>query len=156
MSSDTVAVSSDVVAVSPDAVAMSPDAVAVSSDTVAMSPDAVVVSPDAVAVVADHPDASLCPEEQGSNDMTPMDTSIQGETPNTLHASFNNAQPRELPPLKCTSLPPNAGRGTLIKQLFTPRGAFAAPRVVCPPPVVRKSAKELTALEPSTLPPLLP
>ena len=44
----------------------------------------------------------------------------------------------------------------MIKQLFAPRGAFAAPQVVCPPPVARKPAKELTALEPSTLPPLLP
>ena len=44
----------------------------------------------------------------------------------------------------------------MVKQLFAPRGAFAAPRMVCPPPVARKHAKELTALEPSTLPPLLP
>ncbi len=143
VSPDTVAVSPDTVAVSPDTVAMSPDTVAVSSDTVAMSPDTVAVSPDTVAVVADHPDAPLCPEEQGSNDETPMDTSIQGEKPNALHARSNNVQP------------PNAGRGALVKQLFAPRGAFAAPRVVCPPPVVRKSAKELTALEPLTLPPLL-
>ncbi len=114
------------------------------------------VSLDAVAVVTDHPNASLCPEEQGLNDMTPMDTSIQGEAPNALHTSPNNAQPKELPPLKYTPLPPNAGRGTLIKQLFAPRGAFAAPRMVCPPPVTKKSAKELTALEPLTLPPLLP
>ena len=134
--------------VSPDAVAVSPDAVAVSPDAVAMSPDAVAVSPDTVADVVDHPDALLCPEEQGSNDMTPMDTSIQGETPSTLHAHPNNEQR--------TPLPPNTGRGALIKQLFAPCGAFAAPRVVCPPPVVRKSAKELTALEPLTLPPLLP
>ncbi len=133
---------------------MSPDAVALSPDTDTMSPDSVAMSSDTV--VVDHLDASLCLEEQGSNDVTPMDTSIQGKTPNTLRASPNNAQPRELPPLKCTSLPPNAGRGTLIKRLFAPCGAFAAPRVVCPPPVVRKSAKELTALEPCTLPPLLP
>ncbi len=57
--------------------------------------------------------------------------------------------------MKYIPLPPNAGRGTLIKQLFAPRGAFAAPRMVCPPPVTRKSAKELTTLEPLTLPPLL-
>ncbi len=115
-------------------VAMSPDIVAESSDAV----------PDAVDVVADHPEAPLCPEEQGSNDETPIDTSVQGEKPNALPAHSNNIQP------------PNAGRGALVKQLFTPRGAFAAPRMVCPPPVVRKSAKELTALEPLTLPPLLP
>ncbi len=127
--------------VSSNTVAVSPDAVAVSSDAVAMSPDAVAVSPTAVAAVVD-------PEEQGSNDVIPMDTSIQGETPNALHASPNNNQR--------TPLPPNTGRGALIKQLFAPRGAFAAPRVVCPPPVVRKSAKELTTLEPGTLPPLLP
>ncbi len=137
--------------VSPDAVAMSPDAVAVSPDAVAVSPDTVAVSPDTVAVAADHPDVLLCPEEQGLNDVTPMDTSAQEEIPNALHANPNNTQPRELPPL-----PPNAGKGTLIKQLFAPRGAFAAPRVVCPSPVVRKSAKELTTLEPVTLPPLLP
>ncbi len=101
------------------------------------------VSPDAGDVVADHPEVPLCPEEQGSNDETPMDTSVWGEKPNALPACSNNAQP------------PNTGRGTLVKQLLAPRGAFAAPRMVCPPPVVRKSAKELTALEPSTLPPLL-
>ncbi len=149
-------VSPDTVAVSPDTVAVSPDTVAVSPDAVAMSIDAVAVSPDAAAVVADHLDASLCPEEQGSDDVTPMDTSTQGEISNALHASPNNAQPRELPPSKCTPLPPNTGRGALIKQLLAPRGAFAAPRMVCPPPVARKSAKELTALEPLTLPPLLP
>ncbi len=109
------------------------------------------VSPDAVAVVTDHPDASLCPDEQGLNDATPMDTSIQGEAPNASYNSPSNMQPKELPPFKYTPLPPNAGRGTLIKQLFAPRGAFAAPRMVCPPPVARKSAKELTALEPFNL-----
>ena len=44
----------------------------------------------------------------------------------------------------------------MVKQLFAPRGAFAAPAMVCPPPVAREHAKELTTLEPSTLPPLLP
>ena len=102
----------------------------------------VAVSPD-VADVADHLEAPSCPEEQGLNDETPMDTSVQGEKPNALHACSSNAQP------------PNAGRGALVKQLFAPRGAFAAPQMVCPPPVVRKPAKELTTLEPSTLPPLL-
>ena len=135
---------------------VSPDTVAVSPDIVAMSIDAVAVSPDAAAVVADHPEALLCPEEQGPNDTTPMDTSTQGENPNALHTSPNNGQPREIPLSKCTSLLPNVGRGALVKQLFAPHGAFAAPRMVCPPPVVRKSAKELTALEPLTLPPLLP
>ncbi len=77
-----------------------------------------------------------------------MDTSTQGETPNALQALPNNEQ--------CTSLSRNTGRGALIKQLFAPHGACAAPIVVCPPPVVRKSAKELTTLEPCTLPPLLP
>ena len=114
------------------------------------------MSPNAVAVVMDHPDASLYPGEQCVNDVTPMDTSIPGEAPNTSHNSPSNMQPKELSPFKYTPLPPNAGRGTLIKQLFTPRGAFAAPRMVCPPPVARESAKELTALEPLTLPPLLP
>ena len=114
------------------------------------------MSPDAVAVATDHPDTSLCPGEQGLNDVTPMDTSTQGEAPNALHSSPDSVQPKELLPLKYIPLPPNAGRGTLIKQLFAPHGAFAAPRMVCPPPVTRKSAKELTALEPLTLPPLLP
>ncbi len=110
------------------------------------------VSPDVVAVVPDHPETPLCPDEQGADDVTPMDTSVQGEAPSALP----NVQPNELPLLKYTPLPPNAGRGTLIKQLFAPRGAFAAPRMVCPPPVTKKPAKELTALEPLTLPPLLP
>ena len=142
VSPDAVAVSPDAVAVSPDAVAVSPDAVAVSPDAVAMSPDAVAVSSDTVAIVVDQS------AKQSLNDVTPMDTSTQGETPNALQAIPNNEQ--------CISLPHNTGRGTLIKQLFAPRGACAAPRVVCPPLVVRKSAKELTALEPCTLPPLLP
>ena len=106
----------------------------------------VAVSPDAVGVdvVADLPEAPLCPEERGSTDKTPMDTSGQGEKPNAPHTRSNNIQP------------PNAGRSALVKQLFAPRGAFAAPQMACPPPVARKPAKELTALEPSTLPPLLP
>ncbi len=107
--------------------------------SVAPSPDAVDID-----IVADLPEAPLCPEEQGSNDEAPMDTTAHGETSTASHACHNNTQP------------PNAGRGALVKQLFTPRGAFAAPRMMCPPPVARKPAKELTALEPSTLPPLLP
>ncbi len=114
------------------------------------------VSPDIVAVVPDHPETSLCPDEQGVDDVTPMDTSVQEEALNALRISPHNVQLKELPPLKYTPLPPNAGRGTLIKQLFAPHGAFAAPRMVCPPPVTKKSAKELTALEPLTLPLLLP
>ncbi len=107
----------------------------------------VTPSPDVVDVdnVADLPEAPLCSEGQGSNDEAPMDMTAQGEeTSNALHDRHHNAQP------------PNAGRGALVKQLFTPRGAFAAPQMMCPPPVARKPAKELTALEPSTLPPLLP
>ena len=106
----------------------------------------VAVSPDAVGVdvVVDLPEAPLCPEEQGPTNETPMDTLVQGEQPNASHTRSNNIQP------------PNARRGALVKQLFAPCGAFAAPQMVCPPPVARKPAKELTALEPSTLPPLLP
>ena len=105
----------------------------------------VAVSPDVVDadIVADLPEAPLCPKERGSIDETPMDTSDQGEKLNASHTRSNTAQP------------PNVGRGAVIKQLFAPRGAFAAPQMVCPPPVARKPAKELTALEPSTLPPLL-
>ncbi len=111
------------------------------------------VTPDIAAVVPDHPETPPCLDEQGVNDVTPMDTSIQGEALNALCISPNSVQPKEL---KYTPLPPNAGRGTLIKQLFAPRGAFAAPRMVCPLLVTKKSAKELTGLEPLTLPPLLP
>ncbi len=104
--------------------------------SVAASPDVADTN-----VAMDLPEAALCLEGQGSTNETPMDTSVQGEKPN---ACLVNVQP------------PNIGRGTVIKQLFAPCGAFAAPRMVCPPPVARKHAKELTALEPSTLPPLLP
>ncbi len=137
-------VSPDTIAATPDAVVASPDVVATSPDTVAVPPDAdiVAVPSDTVAIVV------IQLEEQGSNDVIPMDTTAQGETPNALCTTSNNEQ--------CIPLPCNTGRGALIKQLFAPRGAFAAPRVVCPPPVVRKSTKELTALEPCTLPPLLP
>ncbi len=100
-------------------------------------------SPPAVDIcaAAELPEAPLCPKEQGS---TPTDTSKQEEESNASCIRTSAIQP------------PNIGRGALVKQLFAPRGAFAAPRMVCPPPVARKYAKELTALEPSTLPPLLP
>ncbi len=103
----------------------------------------VAASPDVADtnVAADLPEAPLRLEGQGSTNETPMDTSVQGEEPN---ARLVNVRP------------PNIGRGTVIKQLFAPRGACTAPSTVCPPPVARKHAKELTALEPSTLPPLLP
>ena len=106
-------------------------------------------SPDIATVAADKP------RDKGLNDVMPMDTSVQGESPSALSGSPCSAPPEEL--LPPTPLPPsNAGRGVLVKQLFAPPGAFAAPRMVRPPSVVRKPAKELTALEPSTLPPLLP
>ena len=100
-------------------------------------------SPGAVdtCVAAELPEAPLCPKEQGS---TPIDASEQGERSNTSCVRSDTIQP------------PNVGRGALVKQLFAPCGAFAAPQMVCPPPVARKNAKELTALEPSTLPRLLP
>ncbi len=105
----------------------------------------VAVSPDIVDanIVADLLEAPLCPEERGSIDETPMDTSDQGEKLNASHTRSNSAQLL------------NIGRGTVIKQLFDPRGAFAAPQMVCPSPVARKHTKELTALEPSILPPPL-
>ncbi len=107
---------------------------------------AVAVSPDAVdaKVVADLPEAPSCSEGRGSVNETPMDISNQGEKPNASHVRSDTVRP------------PNVRRGTVVKQLFAPRGAFAAPQVVCPPPVARQHAKELTALEPSALPPLLP
>ncbi len=103
----------------------------------------VAASPGAVDthVAADLPQAPSRPEGQVSTNEAPMDTSIQGEKPNIRPVNVQ---------------PPILGRGTVIKQLFAPRGAFAAPLPVCPPPVARENAKELTALEPTTLPPLLP
>ncbi len=103
--------------------------------SVAASPDVADTN-----VAADLPEASSCLEGRGSTNETPMDTSVQGEEPNARPVSVQL---------------PNIRRGTVIKQLFAPRGAFVAPPMVCPPPVARKHAKELTALEPSTLPPLL-
>ncbi len=104
----------------------------------------VAASPDAVntPVDADLPLAPSCPEGQVLTHSAPMDTSVQGEEPNIRPV---NIRPQIL------------GRGAVIKQLFAPHGAFAAPPPVCPPPVARENAKELTALEPMTLPrPLLP
>ena len=102
----------------------------------------VATSPDVAdtTVATDLPEAPLRLERQGPTE-TPMDTSVQGEE---LSTHLVNVRP------------PNIRRGTVIKQLFAPHGACVAPSMVCPPPVARKHAKELTALEPSTLPPLLP
>ncbi len=106
---------------------------------------AVAASPAAVVdTVVDLPEVPLCLEGQGLTSMTPTDTSTLGEKSNASHIRISTTQPLIL------------GRGAMVKQLFAPRGAFAAPAMVCPPPVARESAKELTALEPSTLPPLLP
>ncbi len=102
------------------------------------------VSPAVADIAADLPGTPLCPEERGSIDKTPMDISNQGEELNASRICSNTAQPL------------NVGRGAMVKQLFAPRGAFVAPQMVCPPPVARKHTKELTALEPSTLPPPLP
>ncbi len=116
-------------------------------------------SPDAVAAAAavNHLEALLYLEKQGLDDATPVDTLIQGDSPSALkNSSPNHVQPMELLPLKYIQLPPNAGRGTLIKQLFAPHGAFAAPRMVCPPPVPRESTKACTASGPLSLPLLLP
>ncbi len=113
------------------------------------------MSPDIVDVAVSHSDAPLCLKKQGSNDATPMDMSTQGDSLNALDSSPDNDQPVELPPLKYIPLPPNAGRGTLIKQLFAPHGAFAGPRMVCPPPVSRESVKAGAVSRPLTLPPLL-
>ncbi len=113
-------------------------------------------SPDVVDVAVSPSDALLCPKKQGSNDVTPMDMSTQGYSPNALDSSPDNGQSVELPPLKYIPLPPNAGRGTLIKQLFVPRRAFAASRMVCPPLVSRESVEACTVSRPLTLPLLLP
>ncbi len=99
----------------------------------------VAASPDAPAnVAADLPEAPLHQEGQGS--MSPVDTPVQEEEPNNRPVNIQL---------------PNVRRGAVIKRLFAPRGACAAPQPVCSPPVVRKPARELTAPEPSTLPPLL-
>ena len=42
------------------------------------------MSPDIVAVVPDHPETSPCLDEQDADDVTPMDTSVQGEAPSVL------------------------------------------------------------------------
>ncbi len=98
---------------------------------------AVTASPDAVVdTVVDLPEAPLCPEGRGPINTTPSNTSTPGEKSNALSTCIN------------TTRPPNLGRGVMVKQLFAPRGAFAAPAMVCPPPVAREHAKELTALEP--------
>ena len=112
-------------------------------------------SPDIVDVAVSPSGAPLCPKKQGSNDTTPMDMSTQGDSLNALDSSPDNNQSVELPLLKYISLPPNAGRGTLIKQLFAPRGAFAAPRMVCPPSVSRESVEACAVSRPLTLPLLL-
>ena len=115
------------------------------------------MSPDIVIAAVSHPEAPLCPEKQGLDDATPVGISTQGDSPSALkNSSPDNVQPMELSPLKHIPLPPNAGRGTLIKQLFAPRRAFAAPRMVCPPSVPREPAEVCTASGPLTLPPLLP
>ncbi len=105
-------------------------------------------SPDVPVVAADTQ------KDKGANDETPMDTSVQEESPRALSDDSHSAPPKESAP-PAPLLPSNLGRGILIKQLFAPGGAFAAPRMVRPLPVARKPAKELTALEPSPLPPLL-
>ncbi len=113
-------------------------------------------SPDAVATAVSYLEAPLCPEDQGLDDANPVDTPIQGDSPSALrNSSPNNMQPMEPAPLKYIQLPPNAGRGTLIKQLFAPHRAFAAPRMVCPPPVPRESTKACTTPGPLSLLPLL-
>ncbi len=100
---------------------------------------AMAASPDAQAnVAADLPEVPLRQEGLGST--SPGDTPVQEEEPNSC--------PVNVPQ-------PNVGRGAVIKRLFAPCGACAAPQPVCPPPVVRKHARELTAPEPSALPPLL-
>ncbi len=106
---------------------------------------AVAASPAAVGdTVADPPEALLCPGGRGPTTETLLNSSNQGEKSTASNTRIS------------TTRPPILGRGAMVKQLFAPHGAFAAPAMVCPPPVARESAKELTALEPSTLPPLLP
>ena len=103
-------------------------------------------SPDTVAATVSFPEAPQCSSDQGLDDL-----------PSALKTSSpSDVKPMEPSPLKHTQLPPNAGQGTLIKQLFAPHGAFAAPRMVCPPPASMESTKAYTAPGPLLLPSLLP
>ena len=92
---------------------------------------------------------------QDHDDVSSMDTSAQEGSPNVLDPSGCDGPPAELPPLKYIPLPPNAGRGTLIKQLFAPRGAFAAPLMVCPSPTQAQPSAVRTTPGLPSLPPLL-
>ncbi len=92
---------------------------------------------------------------QDHDDVSSMDTSVQEGSPNVLDSSGCDGPPAELPPLKYIPLPPNAGRGTLVKQLFALCGAFAAPLMVCPSPMQVQPLAARTTPGLSSLLPLL-
>ncbi len=112
-------------------------------------------TPEKVATTVSPTGVPLYPPVQDHDDMSPMDTSTQEVPPNVLDPSGCDNLPAELLPLKYTPLPPNAGQGTLIKQLFAPRGAFAAPSMVCPSPTRVPPSAVGTTSGLSSLPPLL-
>ncbi len=114
-------------------------------------------SPDAATATASSLEAPKCLPGQGLDDASLLDASAQRDLPNALStSSHSDVKLMEPSPLKYTQLSPNAGRGTLIKHLFAPCGAFAAPKVVCPPPAPKESMMACTAPGPLPLPSLLP
>ncbi len=107
-------------------------------------------SPDTATTAVSSPEAPQCPPAQGSDDVSLMDS------PNALSSSSrDNRKLMEPSPLKYTPLPSCAGQGTLIQQLFAPRGAFVAPPMVCPPPMPKESTMACVAPGPTPLPSLL-
>ncbi len=112
-------------------------------------------TPDKVATTMSPTGVPLYSPVQDHDNLSPMDTSTQEVPPNVLDPSGCDDPSAELPPLKYIPLPPNAGRGTLIKQLFAPRGAFAAPSMVCPSPMQAPPSAVGTTSGLSSLPPLL-
>ncbi len=115
------------------------------------------VSPDAAATAVSSLEAPKCLPDQGLDDASPLDAPAQRDSPNTLStSSCSNVKLMEPSPLVYTQLPPNAGRGTLIKHLFAPHGAFAAPRMVCSPLAPKESMMACNTPGSLPLPSLLP
>ncbi len=102
-------------------------------------------------------EAPKCLPGKGPDDVSLLDTPAQKDSLNALStSSLGSERLKEPSPLVYTQLPPNAGRGTLIKCLFAPNGAFAAPRMVCPPQAPKMSVMACNAPGPLPVPSLLP
>ncbi len=113
-------------------------------------------TPDKVATAVSPTGVPQYSLAQDHDDVSPMDTSAQGDSPNVLDPSgCDDNEPPKLLPLRYIPLPLNVGHGTLIKQLFAPHGAFAAPSTVCPSPASTKPLAACSAPGLSSLPPLL-